>query len=163
FDLKGGSVWGLGGPVIGSDGTLYVQTSNALLALGPKDLRLRHTWPLPGGSTSRTSKELDMNVPSPAVFNYKGRDLIVATTRHARLLLLEPTAQEPLYQTPRVSVSENSVDHGVWGGISTWEDSDGTRSVLAPVWGQLASDLRVPTANGTASNGSIVAFKVEVQ
>lgn len=181
FDLNGGSVWGLGGPVVGSDGTVYVQTgdgpsapasnppsqplSNTLLSLTPKDLKLKHSFTLPGaGPSSKTSaKDIDMNVPSPAVFNYKSRDLIVTATRDGRLLLLDPASNVTLYQTPRLTMSENSVDKGIWGSISSWEDPQGTRWVFAPLWGPLHSDLKATTVNGPSPNGSIVAFKVEEQ
>jgi outer membrane protein assembly factor BamB len=158
FDLKGAEVWGLGGPVIGSDGMVYVQTGDAadtLLSLSPRDLQLKHSFALAGaGSTSKKpAKDNDMNVPSPAVFRYKDRDLIVGTARDSRLLLWDTASNALLYQTPPVSVADNSVEHGVWGGISNWEDPSGTRWVLAPVWGP----------NGSNPNGSIVAFKVEEQ
>ena len=54
-------------------------------------------------------------------------------------------------------------DRGIWGGLSTWEDSDGARWILAPVWGPLSNDLRPAVTNGTAGSGAIVAFKVEEQ
>src|SRR4030095_7504538 len=48
FELKAGSNWGLGGPTLGSDGTVYVQTgdgdadpTNAVLALTPRELQLK--------------------------------------------------------------------------------------------------------------------------
>jgi outer membrane protein assembly factor BamB len=165
FDLNT-EVWGLGGPVIGSDGgTVYVQTSDAVLALSRTELNLKHAFTLPGGaSTPKTpAKDIDLNVPSPFAFNYKGRDLIVAGTRQGRLLLLDSGLNTVLYETARLTTPDNTADHGVWGGISSWEDSDKTRWVLAPVWGPLSSDLKAPAANGAASNGSIVAFKVEDQ
>jgi outer membrane protein assembly factor BamB len=156
-DLDGG-VWGLGGPVAGSDGTIYVQTgagTGTILALAPRDLKLKHSFTLSGRGTTATrpAKDLDMNVPSPAVFRYKNSDLIVTATREGRLALLDSSLDAVLYQTPPVSPVDNAVDHGVWGGISSWEDAGGTRWVLAPVWGP----------NGSAQNGSIVAFRIEEQ
>jgi outer membrane protein assembly factor BamB len=62
-----------------------------------------------------------------------------------------------LFQTAPIAAP----DHGVWGGLSSWEEEDGTRWVLAPVWGPLSSELAKLAANGDAPNGSIVAFKVE--
>lgn len=167
FDLSGG-VWGVGGPVVGSDGTVYVQTSdssNTLLSLNPRDLRLKHSFTLPSTASTpkKPGRDIDMNVPSPAVFTYKNRDLIVTSARDGRLLLWDSTANALLSQTPPIPVSDNSVDHGVWGGISSWEDSGGTRWVLVPVWGPLHSDLKAPMMNGNTPNGSIVAFKVEEQ
>jgi outer membrane protein assembly factor BamB len=50
----------------------------------------------------------------------------------------------PEYQTMPQAIS---------GSLSTWQDADGTRWILAPVWGR----------NGAAPNGSIASFKVEEQ
>ena len=158
FDLNGGSVWGLGGPVAGTDGTVYVQTSSALLSLNAKDLRLKHSFAM-----KTSARDIDMNVPSPVVFNYKGRDLIATATQDGRLALFDSSLGAAVYQTPRVTGSENSVDHGIWGGISSWEDMDGTRWVLAPVRGPLNSDFKNSMVNGPAPNGSVVAFKIEDQ
>jgi outer membrane protein assembly factor BamB len=149
FDLNGADVWGLGGPVVGNDGTVYVQTPSTLLSLSPKDLRLKHAFTLPGASSTS-------DAPSPAVFAYDNHDLIVTATPDSRFLLLDSTSNAMLYQTPRIAAE-------VWGGVSSWVDAEGTRWVLAPVWGPLDANLKGSIVNGPAPNGSIVAFKVEEQ
>jgi hypothetical protein len=81
-----------------------------------------------------------------------------------RLYLLDSNSlggddhKTPLYRTPPLSVGA-----GIWGGLSSWEDSDGTRYVLAAVWGPLHAELKAPVTNGDAPNGSIVAFKIQEQ
>jgi PQQ-like domain len=167
----GGNVLGLGGLAIGNDGTIYVQTgdgpldpasnkwSNTLLALAPKELTLKNYFLAPvkakGSSGGAT----------PVVFEYQGRDLIVSAGSDGRLYLLDSQSpggedhKTPLFQTPPLT----SGNRGVWGGLSSWQDSDGTRWVLAPVWGPVNSALKLPVTNGPAPNGSIVAFKVEDQ
>jgi outer membrane protein assembly factor BamB len=149
FDLNGGNAWGLGGPVVGTDGTVYVQTSSSLLSLSPKDIRLKHSFPIPSANSKSST-------PSPAVFAYGNRDLIVMATTDGRFLLLDSTSNATLYQTPRIAAE-------VWGSISSWMDAEGTRWVLAPVWGPLDFNLKGSTTNGPTPNGSIVAFKVEEQ
>jgi outer membrane protein assembly factor BamB len=148
FDLNG-TVWGLGGPVVGEDGTVYVQTAGTLRSLSPKDLRLKHAFTLPGASSTS-------GAPSPAVFAYENHDLIVTATPDGRFLLLDSTSNATLYQTPRIAAE-------AWGGISSWMDAEGTRWVLAPVWGPLDANLKGSIVNGPAPNGSIVALKVEEQ
>jgi outer membrane protein assembly factor BamB len=124
---------GLGGPVLGTDGTVYVQSGDRLLALSPRDLQVKNSFSLD-------------SVISPLVFTYKNRDLIVTAGKDGRLDLLDSDHLTLLYQTP-VAGSE------IWGNLSSWQDTDGTRWILAPVWGPQRS----------APNGSIIAFKVEEQ
>jgi outer membrane protein assembly factor BamB len=61
-------------------------------------------------------------------------------------------------------ISNEDIDFagaGTWGSLASWEDSQGTRWVLAPVWGPKHSAFTFPITNGEANVGSIVAFKVE--
>jgi len=114
------------GPAIGTDGTVYVQSSTALVALSPRDLQLKQSFPLAGANSS------------PLVFAYKNRDVIATAGKDGRLYLFDSTKlAEPLYQSAPVTPE-------IGGSLSSWEDN-GTRWVL------------------TATNGSIVAFKVEEQ
>jgi outer membrane protein assembly factor BamB len=134
FALGGGDAAGLGGPCIGADGTVYVQTSDRLLALSPRDLQLKQSFSLASNLA---------NEPSPLVFPFEERDLIVVAGKDGRLYLLDSASLgAPLSQAPLAGQ--------VWGGLSSWQDADGVRWVLAPVW-------------GPSSAGSIVAFKVEEQ
>jgi len=166
FDLNGGGVWGVGGPVIGRDGTVYVQTGDGrLLSLTARELALKHSVTLPPAESraNKSARDIDMNAPSPVVFPFKNRDLIVTAAHDGRIYLLDAASAAVLYRTPSIANSENSADRGVWGNLSSWEDTDGTRWLLAPVWGPLHSDLKPSISNGSAPNGSIVAFKVEEQ
>jgi len=157
----GGDPLGIGGPVIGTDGTVYVQTgdgvsdpangkySNAVLALTPKML-------VPKGyfidSTSGSPKG-DLNSVTPVVFEYKEHDVIISATRDGRLNLLDASSfggdhKTPLAQSAKIATG----DGGLWGGLTTWTDGDKGRFVLATVWGK---------QNGHGS--SIAAFKLEEQ
>jgi hypothetical protein len=172
FPLKGGPVSRQGGLAMGADGTVYVQTgrgpmdqdagkwSNTLLALSPKELKLKQYFTVPGAP--ETASPSHLNVTAPVVFGYKGRDLIVTTGADGSLYLLDSKSvggedhKTPLYRTPPVASSAG----GIWGGLSSWLDGE-TRWVLAPVWGAVNPELNVAGSNGPAANGSIVAFKVE--
>ena len=131
FELGSDDSAGFGGPVIGADGTVYVQTAAKLLALSPRDLQLKHSVSLPSNSTS------------PLVFTHKERDLIAAAGKDGRLYLFDSTSLE----TP---LSQTSLAGQAGSNLSSWQDADGVRWVLAPVW-------------GPAHAGSIAAFKVEDQ
>jgi outer membrane protein assembly factor BamB len=164
FSLDGGKVSGHGGLAIGSDGTVYVQTNGAkakLLALSPKDLKVKQTFTMSG--TPQPKDPLNLNIVTPVVFAYKGRDLIVSAGADGSLYLVDSKSiggddhDKSLYQTPPLATGGGSI----WGGLSSWLDSDGTRWVFAPVWGAVNPDLHAGADNGGAPQGSIVAFKVE--
>ena len=180
FELKAGSNWGTGGPVIGSDGTVYVQTgdgrdehSREILALTPSELQLRQYFSSPGKGGQATSVSDVSNIASPIVLALNNRDLLVSVCSDDRLCLLDSTSlggsnqSTPLHQTPSLVQpgrdSQNFADRGIWGGLATWQDMDGTRWVLAPVTGPVHSDLKAPMTNGPTPNGFIVAFKLREQ
>jgi outer membrane protein assembly factor BamB len=172
FELNGGDVSGLGGAALGTDGTVYVQTgpgpldpaankwSNTVLALTPKELKLKQYFT--GNTGSITKKTQNLNATTPVVFPWNGRDLIVSTGQDGGLYLLDSQSlggedhKTPLYQTAPLTSAPN----GIYGGLSTWLDPDGTRWVLAPVWGPANPQLK-SLATGAAPNGSIIAFKLE--
>jgi outer membrane protein assembly factor BamB len=174
FVSNGPDFVGGGGPVLGNDGTVYVQTGdgdldpasnrypNAVLALSAKDLQLKQYFTLPEAVSNKKTDAVT-GVGTPVVFAYKGRDLVVTAGRDGRLYLLDSHAlggddhKTPLYRTPVVSTA------GIAGGLSSWETPEGIRYVLAPVWGPLHSDLNAPAENGAIKSGAIVAFKVQEQ
>ena len=53
------------------------------------------------------------------------------------------------------------LERGIWGSLSTWQDTDGTRWILVPVTGPLDTDLKISMTNGPVSRGALVAFKLE--
>jgi outer membrane protein assembly factor BamB len=68
----------------------------------------------------------------------------------------------PLFRTQLISNEDvDFAGRGTWGSLASWQDANGTRWVLAPVWGPLHPDMKFPITNGDAPQGSIVAFKVE--
>ena len=50
---------------------------------------------------------------------------------------------------------------GIWGSLTTWEDSKGTRWLLTPFWGPKHSKFKAPIENGEIKKGAIAAFKME--
>ena len=141
FESKGGNFGGMGGPVIGNDGTIYAQggAGDSLLALTARDLQLKGTFQVPGGLKSDVT---------PVVFAYKNRDVIVTAGKDGRLYIADSAAMggEPLGMSDVVGGS-------VWGGLTSWAEPDGTRWVLASSWGPV----------GDTKNGAVVAFKLEEQ
>jgi hypothetical protein len=111
-----GNPVGFGGPVIGTDGTIYVQTESALTALSPKVLDVKGAYAGPSAGVT------------PVVFQYKEHEYVVTAGRDGKLALLEAA-------NISVPVSETAPLAGIWGGLSSWADADGVRWVLATVGG----------------------------
>jgi outer membrane protein assembly factor BamB len=181
FFASQGGIWGLAGPAIGTDGTVYVETGDgpndpangqfsvSILALTPKELKLKDYY-TPSNAEWLDKRDLDLN-STPVVFPYKGRDLIAgATGKEGRLFLLDSRAiggedhRKPLYRSDLIANYDVSFDaRGIWGSLASWEDANGTRWVLAPIWGSLHPTYKFPITNGEAPHGSIGAFKLEEQ
>lgn len=121
---------GLASPLIGTDGTVYVQTAGGLIAFTPRDLQLK------------AKSDGEMAAASPVVFPYNGRDVIVTSEKSGRLRLLD-SADLAKQQSRSAAIG------AVSGGLSSWQAMDGARWILAPVNGSLSA-FRVEDQNGQA-------------
>jgi hypothetical protein len=136
FTAKTGEVRGI---VIGTEGTVFAQGSDTVLALGPKDLKVTDSFTVAAGLAAST----------PVLFTYQNRELMVTAGKDGRLYVLDPKALGGTdHKTP---LSETAAVGNVWGGLSSWQDTDGTRWVLAPVWGPVDPAVK---------SGAIVAYRL---
>ena len=177
FETGSGGIWGIAGTAVGTDGTIYAETgdgtsdpasnkyANSFIALSPGELKLKD-WYTPTNWEWIYKRDLDLNA-TPVVFPFHGRDLIAGGGKEGRLYLLDSKSlggenhQTPMFRSPLIANEDvDFQSHGIWGNLASWEDTDGTRWVLAPVWGPRHPDYKYPISNGTAPNGSIAAFKV---
>jgi outer membrane protein assembly factor BamB len=147
WTTNGGSVAGSAGPALGTDGTVYVATedgdysatafSDAVVSLDAKTLKQKDYF-TPGRTPFASS---------PVVFQFRGKDLIVAGNQDGRLYLLDSASlggadhKTPLFATPPVA--------GAIAGVSTFEEADGTRWVVAAS-GALTA-FKVVDANGAVA------------
>jgi hypothetical protein len=180
FNPKSGGLWGRTGAAIDSSGIAWAPTGDGTYDLpterygngliGAKvegnELKLKDYY-IPSNWAFLLKKDLDMQV-TPAIFDYKGRELMVVGSKECRVYLLDPKSaggadhQTPLYRTPQLCNEElNFAGTGIWGGMASWEDSKGTRWVLVPFWGPSHSEFKVPVSYGPVRRGAIVALKVE--
>jgi hypothetical protein len=156
FDTKGAGVAGAVAPTFGTDGTIYVATlsgdspvANAVLGLDAKTLEQRDSFSAGSPFTS-----------APVVFQYKGRDLIVAANKDGRLYLLDSASlggadhKTPLHKTAPFTAAAPDVT-----GLASWADAGGTRWVIATT-GALAPDAKFTPAGGAVGTGGLVAFTV---
>jgi outer membrane protein assembly factor BamB len=157
YDTKGAAVAGAAPPVFGTDGTLYIATgagssdqANSLIALDAKTLTRKDSF---SAATPFTS--------NPIVFQYKGKDLIVAANKDGRLYVLDSASlggadhKTPLHRSSQLSATADDLT-----GLASWQDSAGTRWIAATVSGRLHADTKVAMANGAISGGTVVAFTV---
>ena len=157
YDTKGAAVAGAAPPVFGTDGTLYIATgagnsdqANSLIALDAKTLTRKDSF---SAATPFTS--------NPVVFQYKGKDLIVAANKDGRLYVLDSASlggadhKTPLHRSSQLSATADDLT-----GLASWQDSAGTRWIAATVSGPLHADTKVAMANGAISGGTLIAFTV---
>jgi PQQ-like domain len=157
---NGGSIVGNVGPTLGTDGTIYVATSdgdtsppagssNSVVALQPKTLAPKDSFS--PGKTPFTSGAI--------VFSYKGRDFVAAANKDGRVYLLDSASLGGADHKTPAGRSEQYSANGS-DGLASWEDSDGTPWIIAATGGPLTAAARVPATNGGITNGSVVGFKV---
>jgi outer membrane protein assembly factor BamB len=178
----GGGMWGRTGPAISSKGVMYTGTGdgrwdpengiygNGIIGVqqNPKTKALELTdYYGPSNAEWLVKRDLDMQV-TPAIFNYKGRELMADAGKECRMYLMDTDSiggddhRTPMYRSPLLCNEDvNFASAGIWGSLASWEDSKGTRWVLTPIWGKKHSQFPAPIEHGTVRDGAIVAFKVE--
>jgi len=182
FSPKSGGLWGRTGAAIDSNGIAWAPTGDGTYDLSKQQygngligakvegnqLTLKDYY-IPSNWAFLVKKDLDMQV-TPAIFNYKGRELMVTGSKECRVYLLDPKSaggadhQTPAYRTPLLCNEEvNFAGTGIWGGMASWEDAKKARWVLTPFWGPVHSEFKPPLSYGPVKGGAIVALKVETQ
>jgi outer membrane protein assembly factor BamB len=170
-------LWGVAGAAVGSDGTIYFEsgdgkydaatgqlsTSLEAFTFANDTLTLKDYY-TPTNHEWLTRRDLDMN-STPVLFPYKGRDLLVASGKEGRFILVDSKSlggkdhMTPLYRSPLISNKNvNFQTEGTWGSMASWLGKDGTRWVLAPTGGEVA--VPFPKAYGPTPNGGIIALKL---
>jgi len=177
----GGGMWGRTGPAISSKKVMYTGTGDGVwdpengvfgngiigMQLDPGTGKLElYDYYGPTNAEWLFKRDLDMQV-TPAIFFYKGRELMVDAGKECVIYLMDLESiggddhRTPLYRSPLVCNEEvNFASAGVWGAMASWEDTDGTVWVLAPIWGPKHSKFHAAIEHGEVTEGAIVAFKV---
>ena len=177
-----GGMWPRSGPSLGKDGTLYAGTGDGdyyperqifgqtIIAVKQnpetKAMYLKD-WYTPSNAFWLRKRDLDMNVTGP-VFDWKGKEYLVQSSKECRLWLLDTAAlggedhRTPVHRTPLICNEDvNFASTGTWGALASWEDTDGTRYVLVPFWGPKHSRFTAPIEHGEVFRGAVAAFKME--
>jgi outer membrane protein assembly factor BamB len=181
FIPAGGGLWGRRGASISEDGTVFLGTGdgmfdassrrlgNAIVAVkadDSKQLQLTDFFAAPNANWL-WRRDLDVNT-TPVLFDVNDHKLLVGTSKECRLWLLDRDGlggedhRTTLVTTPLVCNDAQAFDgRGVWGALSTWRDSAGTRWVLMPFWGPVSTGFHAPIEYGRPSGGGVAAFKVQ--
>ena len=182
FNPGSGGLWPRLGPSIGKDGSVYAGSGDgdyyperqiygqAIIAVkqNPQSKALDLTdWYAPTNAYWLRKRDLDMNATGP-VFDYRGKEYTVHTSKECRVWLLDTSAlggddhRTPVYRTPLICNEEvQFAAAGVWGALATWEESNGTRWILVPFWGPKHSAFTAPIEYGQVMHGAVAAFKLE--
>jgi hypothetical protein len=158
YDAKGAPIVGAAAPTFGTDGTIYVATgsgnspvANAIVSLESKSLAQKNYFS--PGATPFTSQ--------PIVFQYKGKDLVVAANKDGSLYVLDGASmggadhKTPLHKSAPIATPTSAAT-----GLSTWQDASGTRWIAVAIDGALATATKFPVSNGAITNGAVAAFTV---
>jgi outer membrane protein assembly factor BamB len=175
-------IWGRGGPVIGSNGRVYGGTadgmfnpaagdySNAVVAVGLDHLSVLDYF-LPPNWLYLNRKDFDLGSSSPVYFGWRNKNLLAHGAKEGVVYLLDADSlggqdhQTPLYISPRLGNDRQDCCEGIgiWGALSTARDATGQTWLYVPMAGPPAADgPKFPLTNGDVSQGSMMAFKVEV-
>jgi outer membrane protein assembly factor BamB len=177
----GAGIWGRAGVAISAGGTVFGETgdgpfnpevgqfSDTILALSP-DLKLADYY-TPSNREWLTRKDLDMGNMSPVVFSIGGKEYLAGAGKEGRIYLLDTASlggddhRTPYLRSELIANEDVAyAAHGFWGAFATWQDPQAVRWLFAPAWGPPHSKATpFPVTNGEAPNGSIMAFRVELQ
>jgi outer membrane protein assembly factor BamB len=176
-----GGMWPRTGPSVGKDETMYAGSGDgdylpeqqiygqAMIGVKQnpqtKALELKD-WYAPSNAYWMRKRDLDFNASSP-IFDYKGKEYLVSSSKECRLWLLETSAlggedhRTPVDRTPLFCNEEVNFTMGVWGALATWEESNGTRWILAPFWGPKHRQFKAEADHGIVVYGAVAAFRLQ--
>ena len=180
FPTNGAGFAGSAGVAIGTGGTVFGQVadgngstagkySDTVLALDGKTLAVKDYF-TPAGTLAPAAKDSESAGATPALFDWNGKEIVVAGSRDGRIYLLDATSlggsdhHTPLAQTAVISPADaTGAGNGIWNSFATWSDAahGNTRWIYASINGP--SSAQFSSSNGAAPTGSVVAFTVTDQ
>lgn len=177
----GAGVWGRGGVTMGENGRhIYAATGdgpfdpsrgeygNSVIDAASQSLKVLDYYS-PLNYRQLTRYDLDIGSSSPVWFSYRNFDLVAVGGKEGVLYLLNADAlgekdhQTPLYRHRLGNDDLHYEQYGIWGGLSSWMDTEGDAWVYVPVWGPPSKKLpEFPTTHGPDPHGSVTAFRVVI-
>ncbi|SDF38433.1 PQQ-binding-like beta-propeller repeat protein [Terriglobus roseus] len=181
FLPSGGGLWGRRGTPVSPEGVVYMGTGdglwdaengrlgNGIVAAqidGKGELKLTDYFS-PPNAAFLFKRDLDVNT-TPVAFEYKGKKLLIGTSKECRVWLLDrdnfggDDHRTDLADTGLICNDEpNYAGTGVWGALSVWKDSAGVPWIAVPFNGPVSKRFHAPKEFSRPTNGGVAAFKVE--
>lgn len=178
----GGGMWGRSGPAVSKSKVMYTGTGdgrwdpeNGLYGNGLIGVRQNPQTKAaelvdyygPSNAEWLWKRDLDMQV-TPAIFDFNGREYMIDASKECRIYLMDTESiggddhRTPAYRTPLIcNELVDFAEAGIWGSLTTWEDSNKTRWILTPFWGAKHSKFKAPLEYGEVKKGAIAAFKMK--
>lgn len=177
---SGAGMWSRGGTAIGQNGEVYVPTgdgtfnpstgdfgSTYLAASAPGLNIVDYFAPLNWSEVNK--RDLDLPSGGHLWLTYQNHNLIVGGGKESVVYLMNADLlggkdhHTPLAISPQLG-NESKVleEKGLWGAPALWKDETGQPWIYVTLWGEPAKALGSVEMNGSASHGSVIAFKVEV-
>jgi len=160
WDAQGAAIAGTYGLAVSGNGIIYTATgsggstyANALVALDGPTLK-------PTG-WFRTTQPF---TTSPLAFEHKGKWIVAAANADGRVYLVDGASPggadhaTALYKSDAFTNAAGATAGA--GALATWLDDDNTRWVFATTGGGVLGGAPLPSGNGSATNGSVIAFKL---
>jgi hypothetical protein len=143
---------------------------HSVLELAPHATRLIDSF-TPSNWKAMNAKDLDFGSGSPIAFTFKGRNLIATAGKEGAIYLLDASDlggatadhSKQLLRLPVGNDAGSGIEpgQGLWGAMSTYENSAGNRYLYFPLWGPPAKDMPAfKYSNGPTPNGSIMALQL---
>lgn len=131
---------------------------NSVVALNVKNGLQVTDWYTPKGGYGSVQHV------SPVVFNYQGKELVIAPGADGRIVLLDAASlggadhHTALFESS--PFSQRNAKHS-WDGFAAWQDKQGNAWVIASISAPVSMASSSATTHGETSHGAYVAFKIE--
>jgi hypothetical protein len=180
FIPSGGGLWGRRGTPVSPEGVAYMGTGdglydaengklgNGIVAAqtdGKGDLKLTDYF-APPNAAFLFKRDLDVNT-TPVAFDYKGKKLLIGTSKECRIWLLDrdnfggDDHRTELADTGLICNDEpNYAGTGIWGALSAWKDANGDQWIAAPFNGPVSKHFHALKEYSRPVNGGVATFKV---
>jgi outer membrane protein assembly factor BamB len=171
--------WSRGGLAWAHD-SLLVQTADGvwnpsqglwgqtLLRLAPKTLQVLDYF-TPSNLDVLNANDLDYGSGGTLGFTFRNRDLVVSAGKDGTVYLLDAKSLGGAdHRTPMFAIKAGNdelsyASMGVWGAPATFVNARNERWVYFPMWGPPSKEAAFERTNGSAPDGSIMAFQVVME
>ena len=139
-----------------------------LLRLAPRTLKILDYF-TPPNLQELNANDLDYGSGGTLGFTFQNRPLVVSGGKDGTIYLLDAKSlggsdhRTPLFSVKAGNDELSYASMGVWGAPATYVNARNERWVYFPMWGPPSKSATFARTNGTAADGSIMAFQVVME